>query len=440
MKKGITLIIVWHLLVEAVSQNPVLPIGNYIADPSAKVFKDGKLYIYGSKDESTRYWCSHKYDVVSTSDLKQWDIHSNVFLSKGKNDSVGYNDALLFAPDCEFLNGKYYLYYCQPYKNAPEGVAVSDSPFGPFEDARPIYLKGNNQIDPSVFIDDDGQAYYLWGQFTLKLARLNSDGKTLDTLSIRDSVLTEKEHFFHEGAYLVKRGDLYYLVYADISRAGMPTCIGYATSKNIYGPYKYGGVIIDNDHCDPAVWNNHGSIIEFKNQWYVFYHRSSHASEMMRRMCVEPIFFNNDGSIPEVEMTSQGAGPPLNAFETIEAERACLLYGGVHISKWKNTNEALTGIQNKDRVAYKYIDFGEKPPSQVELTIRGNKEPGKILIALDKSWHKNIATINIPACNNKNDWVTITANVKPALGVNELWFTFLGNNNSLFSVDKFRFK
>ncbi len=89
-------------------------------------------------------------------------------------------------------------------------------------------------------------------------------------------------------------------------------------------------MLIDNTGCDPQSWNNHGSIAEFNGQWYVFYHRSSQASNFNRRVCVEPIHFNPDGSIDEVEMTTQGIGWPLDARQTIEAWRACLLSGQVH--------------------------------------------------------------------------------------------------------------
>ena len=84
---------------------------------------------------------------------------------------------------------------------------------------------------------------------------------------------------------MTKRNGIYYLVFADISRAGMPTCLGYATSKSPFGPYQYRGVIIDNDHCNPGNWNNHGSIVEFGGKWYVFYHRSTQGSVMMRKAC-----------------------------------------------------------------------------------------------------------------------------------------------------------
>ena len=113
----------------------------------------------------------------------------------------------------------------------------------------------------------------------------------------KDGIITEAEHHFHEGIQAFKHNGTYYLTFADISRRGMPTCIGYATSDCVTGPYKYRGVIIDNFGCDPAVWNNHGSVVCFKDQWYVFYHRSSWGSNTMRKSCVEPIEILPDGTI-----------------------------------------------------------------------------------------------------------------------------------------------
>ena len=341
MIKFFTSVLFLFLIFKIAAQNPIVPPGMYIADPSAHVWNDGKLYIYGSLDESTDHYCSHRHHVLSTSDLKNWGITKNVFASSGENDEVPYSDALLFAPDCQFKNGTYYLYYCQPDRNAAEGVAISKSPTGPFTNGQKMELSGIEEIDPCVFIDDDGQAYYIWGQFQAKIAKLKPNMTEIDTSTIISDLVTEKEHYFHEGGYMVKRNGIYYFIYAHMGRANRPTCIGYSTSNSPFGPFKYGGVIIDNSNCDPSVWNNHGSIVEYKGQWYVFYHRSTHNSRMMRKACVEPIYFNEDGSIDEVEMTSQGAGPPLNAFEKIDAERACLLFGNVRIQLFEPMNEEI---------------------------------------------------------------------------------------------------
>lgn len=412
------------------SQNPIVPPGVYMADPAAQVWEDGRLYLYCSVDETGNWYCSRKYDVLSSDDILNWQIHPNVFSTIGSSDFVAYNDNLLFAPDCMFKDGKYYLYYCQPDPVHAEGVAIGKSPVGPFKKGKPMDVGKYNQIDPGVFIDDDEQAYYIWGQFTLKMAKLKSNMTELEPGSIKDSVLTEGEHFFHEGAYMTKRNGIYYLVYADMSRGGMPTSIGYATSDKPLGPYTYGGVIVDNDHCDPQSWNNHGSIAEYLGNWYVFYHRSTHNSRMMRKACVEPISFNKDGSIPEVEMTSQGAGPALNAYKLIDAARACWMFGNVRIEQVDEHNEALTKVKDTDRAVLKYIDFGEGA-SRVEIRVKPGSVRGTIELKLDQAWNRSIATIEVPAAAEQdNKWITLASEVTDASGIHALWLVFNGDRES----------
>jgi beta-xylosidase len=423
----------------AFSQNPIVPPGTYVADPSAHVWDDGKMYLYVSVDESTDYYCSWRYHVLSSGDMKNWTVHKNSFSSKGENDQVPYSDNLLFAPDCMYRNGTYYLYYCLATNQNTEGVATSTSPTGPFVNGENIDVGGYNQIDPAAFIDDDGQAYYVWGQFTAKMAKLKPNMKELDVSTIRDSVLTEGEHFFHEGAYMTKRNGIYYLVYADMSRNGMPTCIGYATSLSPMGPYKYGGVIVDNDNCDPDNWNNHGSIAQFDEKWHVFYHRATHGSRMMRKTCIEPIEFNEDGSIDEVEMTSQGVSEPLDAYAIIGAERACLLFGNVRIQAFSDDNEELGKINNDDRAAYKYLDFGAGAES-VTFRVAGGENEGTIVLYKDYPWKKSIATVKVPPVHGKEEWQTITANMDENIeGEHALWMKFFGEGDELFSIDWFRF-
>ena len=115
--------------------------------------------------------------------------------------------------------------------------------------------------------------------------------REIDESTLNTHLLTEEEHGFHEGSSVRKRNGIYYFVYTDISR-GKASCLSYATSKSPLGPFKKGGVIIDNTGSDPDNWNNHGSIAEYNGQWYVFYHRASHNSNYSRRTCVEPIYFN----------------------------------------------------------------------------------------------------------------------------------------------------
>jgi len=422
------------------AQNPIVPPGIYIADPSAHVWKDGKVYVYGSRDESPDYYCSHLHYVLSSTDLLSWSITKDAFASAGANDQVPYSDHLLYAPDCQYHQGTYFLYYCLATNSGTEGVATATSPLGPFKNGQVINTGGIDQIDPCVFIDDDGQAYYIWGQMTAKMAKLKPNMTELDLSTLHEAVVTEKEHFFHEGGYLVKRNGIYYFIYAHMGRAGKPTCIGYATATQPFGPYKYGGVIVDNDHCDPGVWNNHGSIVEFNEKWYVFYHRSTHYSVTMRKACLEAITFNEDGSINEVEMTTQGAAGPLDPMKRMDAERACLLYGNVRVVAEGPENEVLSGIRNDDKAAYKYFNF-KSGIKGIDISVAPGENPGRIDIALDNSWSSSIGGIDVPGGGDGKSFVTLHAEIKGnPTGVRTVWLRFYTKDENIFKVDWFEFK
>ncbi len=440
MKLNLHLTVLWMCFILSSTttvlhaQNPISPPGIYLADPSAKVFAKDTLFVYGSTDESLDYYCSSSHDILYTTDMLQWRLKEDVFASKGNSDEVPYNDIVLFAPDAIKMGDNHYLYYCQPDINAPEGVAISKNALGPFKQGKKIDLFGHNQIDPSVFVDDDGTAYYLWGQFNLKMAKLNEDMISIDSTSIKNNVVTEKEHFFHEGAFMTKRQGIYYLVYSDISREDRPTSIGYATSDSPLGPYTYGGVIIDNNGSNPGNWNNHGSIAQFKNQWYVFYHRSTHGVRSMRKACVEKISFLEDGSIPEVEMTTQGASLPLKATQKIDAAAACLLHGNVRIEQNAEKNEILSKFESSDAAIYKYLNF-ESGVSSFTLRIK-SPDGAKLSVYSDKPWHKKLVDVKIPS---NPDWQIITTPSTNETGIHALWIESTSKDNSTVEIDWFHF-
>ncbi len=414
-------------LSSSLGQNPISPPGVYLADPSARVFEDGRLYVYCSVDRNLDSWCSHTQHVLSTDDMINWTLHRDVFCSTGPEDKVPYSDRVLFAPDAFQKDGKVFLYYCMPDPKFPEGVAVSDNPVGGFSEGKPMKLMGHNQIDPAVFMDDDGSMWYLWGQFTLKMARLDEDMQSIDESTLHENVITESEHRFHEGIYMTKRNGLYYLVYAHLDKAHRPTQIGYSTSTNPTGPYTYGGIIIDNDHCDLGTWNNHGCLIKFKDQWYVFYHRSTHGSPMMRKACVEPVEFNEDGSIPEVEMTTQGAGPPLDPAQSIDAASACVLHGNVRIEGRGQDNEVLAGIKSGDRALYRYVQFTGREKA-VRLRAKASGK-ATVRIVANSPWNLPLASILMDGTGN---WEEYSVATKALDGKNALWLVFsLGETTSL---------
>ena len=416
--------------------NPIVPTGHYMADPAGHQWKDGRFYVYGSRDESKGYYCSRNYDVLSTEDLINWTFHKDCFSTVAPKDEVSYFDDYLYAPDCMYKNGKYYLYYCTSGSGEVEGVAVSDKPEGPFHNGQ--LMKGPTQIDPAVFLDDDGQAYYLWGQFSAKIARLKPNMMEIDPSTIKDGVVTEAKHFFHEGSQMVKRNGIYYFVYAHIGRHGMATSIGYSYSKSPMGPFKYGGVIVDNFGCDPNVWNNHGSVAEFNGKWYVFYHRATQGVVTMRQACVEPITFNEDGTINEVEMTTQGASAPLNPFEQLEAYRSCYLTGKVRMDCRPDGSQYLNRIENLNTAAYKYFNFKKQPKSYTVKVVP--QKGGKIIVYANNLCLPVLAVIDVPQGDGKTAQEITVPVTDRISGVHPVYIRFQGEEDEdLFQLDWFRF-
>ncbi len=411
--------------------NPMLPRQFFIPDGEAHAMPDGRLYLYGSQDIGGRQdYCSKSYRVFSTDNgaLTGWQDHG-VSFDNGADSLNGcpwQRNVTLYAPDAICKDGKYYLFVCGA--NAFEGVAQADQPAGPFRVATPIVGADGDGIDPAVFVDEDGQGYLLWGQFRLKGAKLTPDMKALVPGSTVTDILTEQQHGFHEGSSLRRRGDTYYLVYTDISR-GKATCLAYATAKSPLGPYTKRGVIIDNTGCDPQSWNNHGSIESFNGQWYVFYHRSSQNGIFSRRACAEPITFLPDGSIPEVEMTSQGAEGPLNAFERIEASVACRMKGAGYIAPAQGTQvpsgEAVVGMGGgnwtQDWAEYKYLNFAG---GAVSCTLRA-KGKGSVSVCVADLAHPATVTVT-------EDWAEYTVQLPvAAVGVQPVWMLFDGKELAL---------
>ena len=182
-----------------------------------------------------------------------------------------------------------------------------------------------------------------------------------------------------------------------------------------------------------------GSIVEFEGRWYVFYHRSTHASKMMRKACVEHITFEPDGSIPEVEMTTQGVAGPLPAQAKMDAERACLLYGNVRIEAFAKDNEQLGGLRNGDAAAYKYIEFiGDEKTFNVRVA--PGSSPTRIEVKVGSPWSATIATVDVPGDGYGQKWRMVTGEVaKPTTGVHAVWLRFgTGEGDDLARVDHVR--
>jgi arabinoxylan arabinofuranohydrolase len=266
----------------------ILP--DFEADPSARVWAD-ELWIYPSHDlAGSTYWDMVDWHAFSSTDLVHWTDHGVAF----QLSDLTWASRYAWAPDCIRRNGKYYFYFPA---DDEIGVAVSDKPEGPFQDAlgKPLIARnegGTRAIDPNIFIDDDGQAYLFYGQNALRVVKMKEDMITRDG-PIASVPLDE----FHEGIWMHKRSGLYYLSYPS-SDGTNASKLEYSIGKSVLGPFEYKGTIIDNN-----ARNIHGSIAEFRGSWYLFYHVQG-PSMYERRVCVVPLTFLPDGTIQPLGMAA----------------------------------------------------------------------------------------------------------------------------------------
>ncbi len=322
--------------VAANAQNPIIR-DQFTADPTARVFNN-KVYLYPSHDivppagQRADWFCMEDYHVFSSENLTDWTDHG-IIVTQNKVPWVRPDSYSMWAPDCVEKDGKYYFYFPSTPKGAMRGfgvgVAVADSPEGPFV-CEPEPIKGINGIDPCVLLASDGNAYIFWGPG--RCAKLKPNMKEL-----ADDTPTEKvkwgEHEFEmkgvnclkdlpnrqaEGPFAFEANGWYYLTYPYVREK--TEVLAYAMSKHPMGPYEYKGLIMA-EH-DNGCWTNHHSIINYKGQWYLFYHRNwlSPRDDKRRSVCIEKLSFNTDGTIREVMPTLRGVG--INkATEKIEVDR-----------------------------------------------------------------------------------------------------------------------
>ena len=329
--------------------NPFLPFSTYIPDGEPKVFGD-RVYLYGSYDLFNGGYCCGLYHVVSApvADLTDWTDHGVAF----RTADVPWSDALLYAPDALYFRGKYYLFFC--LSDGTEGVAESETPTGPFSNARQITLDGKpiEGIDPSV-LEDGGRVYYTWGQFHLHAGELNDDLCTLKPETVHTDVLSNApgREGFHEGSSLRRLGDRYCLIYASEytpeppNSGSRPTKLDYATADSPFGPFTRRGTVIDNDGCDPASWNDHGSVIRIGDGWYVFYHASSNNSAFSRRARAERLEVDEaSGVIRQAVPSTNGFVGTLLPKHIASPVNACRFFGGAYVTETRDGRFPCVGL------------------------------------------------------------------------------------------------
>lgn len=287
--------------------NPIIK-DKYTADPAALVYKD-KVYLYVGHDQAPDDVNSYRMNewlLYSSSDMVQWQEHPVPL--KPTDFTWAKGDA--WAAEVIERNGKFYWYVTVSHgtiHGKSIGIAVSDSPTGPFKDALGKALVTNDMttktkiswddIDPTVMIDDDGQAYLFWGNTVCNYVKLKENMIEFD-----GPIQTIDLPNFTEAPWIHKRKDWYYLSYA----YQFPEKIAYAMSKSINGPWEYKGIL--NEVAGNSN-TNHQSIIEFKGKDYFIYHNgsiSTHGGSFRRSVCVDRLYYNPDGTMKRVIMTSEG--------------------------------------------------------------------------------------------------------------------------------------
>ncbi|MFW6268142.1 MAG: family 43 glycosylhydrolase [Marinilabiliaceae bacterium] len=425
------------------SQNPLI-MDQFTADPSARVF-NGKVYVYPSHDirkDSDRFadwFCMEDYHVFSSENLTEWKDHG-VILSQYDVPWVDTTSYSMWAPDCIEKDGKYYFYFPAIRDNGSEeeertvGVAVAPSPTGPFE-PEPEPIEGVSGIDPNPFIDDDGQAYLYWGGGEkLYVAKLKENMLELAT---EPQVVEDLPPKFKEGPYVFKRQGKYYFTFPHVPDS--TERLVYAMGDDPMGPFEYKGTIMEESPI--GCWTNHHSIIEYKDQWYLFYHHNDLSPDFDKNRSIkaDSLLFNADGTIQKITPSWRGVGiTPANT--KIQVDRYSDIPEKGTTTEFIDPDDTFKGWeislkQPGSWVRYDKVDFKEQSISKVKaktiaganasFEIRLNSVDGEILATIDAT--------------ESNDWTMSEAALdKVPDGVHDLFVVSKGNEP--VSIDWVRFE
>ena len=420
------------------AQNPIVQT-NYTADPAPMVY-NGKVYLYTSHDEDESTWFTmNDWRLYTTEDMVNWTDHGAV-LSYKEFEWAKMN---AWAPQCIERQGKFYMYVPNTTREGKGaiGVAVADSPYGPFIDplGKPLVSNSNADIDPTVFIDDDGQAYLFWGNPVCYYVKLNEDmisldgeikqiPNTIEAFGKRTVDNPQRPTTYEEGPWMYKRNNLYYLFFA----AGpISEHIGYSTSKNIEGPWKYQGIVMP---TQGGAFTNHPGVIDFKGKSYFFYHNAAlpGGTGFTRSVCVEELKFNKDGSIVQMNMTEgiKQSLTPLNPFAKNEAETIAWSEG---VKSMKNNvvGNFITAKYNDAYTKVKAVDFRKEGASKFAARIGTTHNTGVSMeIRLDSKEGELIGTVKVPMTGGNDRWLVETIDIKKVTGIHDLYFIFKGKASS----------
>lgn len=419
------------------AQRPVIQT-KYTADPAPMVYND-TVFLYTTHDEDdAEGFKMQDWLLYTSTDMVNWTDHGAVASLKSfdwvKRDNGAWAEQVIER------NGKFYM-YCPIHGNGI-GVLVSDSPYGPFKDplGKPLVWQKEHwyDIDPTVFIDEDGQAYMYWGNPHCYYVKLNED-----MISYSGDIVKLKEtpEHYQEGPWFYKRNGRYYLAFASTC---CPEGIGYAMSNSPTGPWETKGYIMRPTERSRG---NHPGIMDYKGKSYVFglnydlLKLETNTHYERRSVSVAEMHYNEDGTIQEVPYwadTKLEQIGTFNPFRKVEAETMAWGYGLKTVPNSKNSF-SVVDVNSGEYICVRGVDFGKNKARRFEVSALP-LEGGNLKIRLDAPDGKIVGNVNIPQGNEISKYELYSCEVNAVSGIHDLYLSFEGENNKdLFELDYWKF-
>lgn len=425
------------------ADNPIVQ-SIYTADPAPLVY-NGRVYLYTGHDEDNSTWFTMKeWRVWSSDDMVNWTDHGSPL----NLSSFSWASDNAWAGQTIYRNGKFYWYVPMTVKATGQmaiGVAVSDSPTGPFHDALGHPLVGNGQIDPTVFIDDDGQAYLYWGNPDLWYVKLNTDMTSYSGSPTKIQLTTagfgtrtgdaNRPTLFEEGPWVYKRNGLYYIVFAAKCCSEF---IAYSTAPGPTGPWTYRGTVMP---TQGSSFTNHPGITDFKGNSYFFYHNGAlpGGGGFTRSVAVEKFSYNSDGTIPTINMTTTGAPQvgTLNPYTRQEAETIAW-ESGVETEPSSEGGMDVGYIENGDYIKVKGVAFGSGA-SSFTARVASPTGGGTVELHLGSADGTTVGRCSVPNTGDWQTWTSVSCPVSGATGTQDLYLKFTGGSGYLLNMNWWQF-
>ena len=451
MKKTILTTATLAIAMNSTAQNPFVQTW-FTSDPAPMVHND-KMYVYTGHDEDNAdFFWMQEWRVYSTDDMVNWQDHGSPLAL----ESFSWADDRAWASQCVERDGKFYWYICAHSRlsnGMAIGVAVSDTPTGPFRDAigKPLFENGSwDHIDPTVLIDDDGQAWLMWGNPQCYYLKLNRDmvsySGELGLLDMTEEafggpIMSKREKgkkykdSYVEGPWLTKRNGTYQLLYA---AGGVPEHISYSTASSPTGPWKYAGEIMP--LSDTKSFTNHCGVADYKGHSYFFYHTGKlpNGGGFGRSVAVEEFKYNADGSFPTILPTDEGVKPvkKFDPYRKVEAETMAFSKG-VKTEQNDQVGVYVTDIHNGDYIKLQNVHFCSKLPRTFTARVASGLRGGQIEIRIDSIKGQLLGRLEVPATGGWEQWQTLTTDLTSiARGSHDLYFVFTGRKGpKLFNFD-----